>query len=532
VGNAAETLTFEEIVSNPVAFIQSYFLVRTKEQAIRPMLLNDMQKHYMAHRSSRGSLYRGGRDIIVKARQIGMSTILLAYYLWNTITNEGTNTLIVGHDGTAMERMLEAAKLMLRGLPPDMRPHVKYDNRGELFFDRLGSRMWIGTYRSRTARSGTTHNLMLTEVAFWDARNIDELIAGFTESVPMSGNIAVESTTNGVGGIFWKMCEAYCAGDSAYRLHRYPWFCDRTYAIPKDQWADMPPAVRPGRALSGGRIELDPEERRLRKDYGLSNEQLMWRRWKMFELGDMSYPKIAVEGGKKPSRRSRKFEGEYSTEFLHAGHTVFNPDLIVPSTAWRKPDLTHRHVHGADTSLGVPGGAYSVLETLDADTGEFIHQIRGRWKPDEFAERMHPWLMECGGLVGIECNETGHAVLVRLAQLWRQAAGEIGQENMPYRIYCERHNLGFRTNERTRKVAVMDFDKDITEDGLHLAADDTEGLKELRQWEYNERMKETHPAGGYDDTVLAKLIARQMLKWYTACMSGRQTRGSVRAMTF
>ena len=229
------------------------------------------------------------------------------------------------------------------------------------------------------------------------------------------------------------------------------------------------------------------------------------------------------------SRRSRKFDEEYGCDFLHSGNAVFDPAYLIPKTKWRTPRNGHKHIHGGDTCEGVPDGNYAVLETADLDTGEIIRQIRGRWKPDEFAERIHPWLMKAGGLVGIEANNTGHAVLLRLRQLWSEEAAKRGKDEMPYWIYGEGRRLGFSTMERSRKLAVIELEKALREDELLLAEDDTEGLAELRQWQYNDRMKEVAPPGGHDDTILAKAIMWQMRKWYARYAGMTKRRMTARA---
>ena len=511
----------EQVIRNTAAFVQTYFLVRNKRQRVVPFKLMPVQKHYYATKTR--------RTVILKSRQIGISTATLAWFLHNTITHQATTTSIIGHDTEAMQRLLDNGRLMLKGIPPGLRPHARYDNKGELSFDRLGSRLWIGTWRSQKARSGTVNNLLLTEVAFWESRRLEDLVGGFTESVPISGNIVIESTPNGIGGWFYRRVQSARRKESAYRLLEYPWYCDPEYRLPRKTWAIMHEAIRPADLE---KPELDPEERKLVDGMGLDLEQVMWRRWKMHELGDMRVQEVRGRRKKKGRtvRVSRQLAQEYEIDFLHSGKQVFDPARLVPRCHWKGPVKGHRYLHGGDTAEGVEGGHYNVLETLDLDTGEFVAQIRTREKAYGFARRSHNRGMEYGGLIGIEANNTGTAVLNELAQLFIAATQELvptadkktgkqimaprGIDRMPYRIYGDRRRLGILSNQRLRKANILDFDKARADESLLLAYEDGVGLTELRQWEYNAAMKEGPPEGEYDDTVDAKRWAWEMRKYY------------------
>jgi hypothetical protein len=121
--------------------------------------------------------------------------------------------------------------------------------------------------------------------------------------------------------------------------------------------------------------------------------------------------------------------------------------------------------------------------------------------------------MVYGGLVGVERNNTGHAVLLRLIQLWKEEAVKVGAEKMPYHVYGEDGKPGFPTNELTRTIGIQEFDEALRGASVKLAHEDVVGIGEARAWHYNAKMKEAAPSGGHDDTVLAKIIAFQMRKW-------------------
>jgi hypothetical protein len=342
---------------------------------------------------------------------------------------------------------------------------------------------------------------MMTEVAFWEGRDINKQIAGMTEAVPFDGNICYESTPNGVGGHFWQIVRDAKKGESIYRLFAYPWFVNDEYQISRENWKLLPETVRP----KGNKMLLDEMERALIKRWRVSYEQIMWRRYKMLSLGDMRV-------NEKGIRYSRMFAQEYSCSFIQSGSPVFDVTYLIPTTTYQAPVPGKRYVHGGDTSEGVEGGDYNVLYTMDMETGETVNKIRGLWKPKEFAMRVHRVAMDYGGLVGIESNNTGHAVLLKLVELWEEE--EVKTGDVPYRIYSEKKSYGWNTNLLNRKTMFIDGEEALRLGNIKLAIEDDVGIDELTACQYNAKMKEEAPEGMNDDCVIALLIMWQMQKYY------------------
>ena len=421
----------------------------------------------------------------------------------DTMTNHGVYSVICGHDEKAMQVLLENARMMYNSVPAQDRPAMKYDNIGEMYFHKLNSRIYISTYRMLRLRSQTINNLLLTETAFWKGDKVGMTVAGMTESVPMEGNIAFESTPNGVGGMFWEQVRDAKKGDSIYKLFIYPWFVNIEYTIPQDKWGLLPKKIRPVKR----NLKLDDMEKNLMTRWGLTPGQIMWRRYKMMSLGDMRV-------NEKGIRFSRRFAQEYECSFVQSGHPVFDSSYLIPSCVYSEPDKVMRRVAGADTAEGVEDGDWNVLYISDLDTGEIIRKIRGRWKPKEFAIRIHREMMKYGGLIGVEANNTGTAVLQKLVDLWEEErAGLKEDEEMPYRIYSEKRRYGWWTGTN-RKTMFVDLEDALRTGDLKLALEDENGIEELTACQYNAKMKEEAPEGMHDDCVLALAIMWQMRKFY------------------
>lgn len=147
-----------------------------------------------------------GRDIILKPRQIGFTTLALARDLQFARTNEGTQTVVVVHNGEAKNELFSAVHLMERGLRArGLVPEPKENTKTGLRWDDLDSSIKIieaGKDESTAAargRSGTIHRLHVTEAAFY--AQPQETLTALLAAAEF-GEVVIESTANGIGNWF------------------------------------------------------------------------------------------------------------------------------------------------------------------------------------------------------------------------------------------------------------------------------------------------------------------------------------------
>jgi hypothetical protein len=168
--------------------------------------------------------------------------------------------------------------------PALVKPSTGASNAKELSFDRLESGYAVGTAGTKAVgRSQTIQLFHGSEVAFWP--NAPTHFAGVVQAIPdLPGTeVVLESTANGVGGEFHERWQQAEAGIGDYEAIFIPWFWSPEYAR----------KVPPGFVLS------DSEET-YRAAYGLTLEQMAWRRNKVAELKDpllfmQEYPATAAE---------------------------------------------------------------------------------------------------------------------------------------------------------------------------------------------------------------------------------------------
>lgn len=162
---------------------------------------------------------RSGHDIVLKPRQVGLTTWELARDIWYFLTKEGVRVVIVcqsSQDDAATKEISEKLSVMFEGLA-DAGIDIPIATNGEtptkwILKDRRSSLRIIGAGASEKAakkkgRSGTIHRLHVTELAFFEYAQAT--MNAILECVPgkeYGSEIVIESTANGAAGAYF---EAY-----------------------------------------------------------------------------------------------------------------------------------------------------------------------------------------------------------------------------------------------------------------------------------------------------------------------------------
>lgn len=221
------------------------------------------------------------RVIVLKGRQQGISTYTEGRFYWRTSTRPGLNAYILTHEQKATDNIFAMVRRYYEHTPQALRPATAQASAKELYFSRLTSGYKVATAGAKgTGRSGTVQLFHGSEVAFWP--NADEHMAGLGQSVADAPGteVILESTANGVGNLFHAKWLDALAGRGDYIAVFIPWFWQPEYQTP------LPPG-----------FVMDDEEVEYQALYGVTNEQIAWRRKKIvddfagdYALFDQEYP--------------------------------------------------------------------------------------------------------------------------------------------------------------------------------------------------------------------------------------------------
>lgn len=181
------------------------------------------------------------RNIILKARQLGFTTLVCILWLDHALFNHDQRCGIVAQDASAAEGFFrDKVKFAYENLPPAIRAArpLKKDSADELLFAHNNSSIRVAT----SMRSGTVHRLHVSEYGKICAKYPDkavEVSTGTLPSVPLDGIAIIESTAEGQDGDFHKKTQIAIANaqqgkvltQKDFRFHFFPWWQDPTYRI-------------------------------------------------------------------------------------------------------------------------------------------------------------------------------------------------------------------------------------------------------------------------------------------------------------
>jgi len=253
-------------------FCQLSLKLRPKSGPLEQFVLNPAQRKLHEIIEAQKAKTGRVRVIILKARQLGVSSYVAARLYQNTINNPGLRTIIIGHEKRASSNLFQIVKRFHDHMPEEIRPSIGTSNAEELIFDRLDSGYIVSVATNEgTGRSATAQLLHASEAAFW--ADLPLQMASLMQTVPDLDRteIIIESTANGYNDFYtmWRKAEA---GESEFMPVFLPWSLDAGYS--KEVGPDF---------------AMDAEESKLAEVYDLSKEQIAWRRAKISQLGSADY---------------------------------------------------------------------------------------------------------------------------------------------------------------------------------------------------------------------------------------------------
>ncbi len=268
---------FRELIANKRKFIETLLVVENKQRQRIPFIYNDIQADVDATQT--------GMDIWIKPSSVGFSTERIANRLVDTLTNPGTNTVLVAFEDFITERLLTKVKFFynhLESLGIPNFPQIHHDSTYEKTFEfhvdgvlQTTSSIYIASARSKTAgRAEVIHHLLLDEHAFYIEQASENIIAPALARVPPEGTVDSFSTPNGEENEFHEWYVNAKSGKSIFTAHFYPWFMHKEYVIHlgDKRMQSIPETDK-------REFPLTADEEKLMFAHGLSFAQIRWRRW-------------------------------------------------------------------------------------------------------------------------------------------------------------------------------------------------------------------------------------------------------------
>lgn len=482
------------------------------------------------------------RYIVLKARQMGLSTIIEALCYWWTATHKYVSSAIVAQDKDAANNIYQMFQRYYDNSSPEFRPVTTYLTKNDLTFDveRRTGQKTSGGLKSQirtmvakgegTGRSQMNRFLHGSEVAFWE--NGIETVAGLLQTVPFLPEtfIFLESTANGMGGYFYDEWHFAKKGESVFQPFFYAWHEHAEYEL------NVPPKWG----------SYDGEEKELLtifKDLGYPQEswkrKLQWRRQKMKEFRSdpekfyQEYPKNDMEAFISTGRpvfdarsliqmdaRASSSKFDYIELQGNAKNKVTHKKVDFSSLkVWEYPtkDKLTRYVIGGDVAEGKEiaangkEGDYSVLTVIRRDTNQVVARYRAHIDPDQFGDvacKLGWYYNEA--TIAIEVNNQGLTTVQRIRdKMYRRMY--MREKGFDEQFEEPTSKMGWRTDKSSKFIMISELAKFIR-DGVIIDRD-TVAIREYMTYVRDENGRTNAQDGHHDDCVMATAIAVQMLDW-------------------
>lgn len=320
--------------TDPVYFINKYMKVQHPKRGTINFETYDFQNDVIQ------SMIDHRFNIVLKSRQLGLSTITAAYAVWLSIFQQDKNILIIATKKDVAVNLIKKVKFMLKSLPEwlvlpkyeETQTSIRYSN---------GSEIKAVPTSPAASRSEALSLLIVDEAAI--IRDFEEIWTGLAPTLSTGGSAILLSTPYGVGGMYYKIWTEAEAGQNNFNTIRLPWY------------------VHP---------EHDQE-------------------WFERETASLS---------------KRKISQEFLCDFTSSGDTFLQPENLdvirdmIRSPAeklgfdrnvwlWSRPKPNVRYIITADVARG-DAADYSTFHVVNCDSMEVSCEYMGKLPPEKLAELM------------------------------------------------------------------------------------------------------------------------------------------------
>jgi len=417
----AYKLTKEKIIKEvikcgkkPVYFINTYCKIPHPGKGLIPFKTYDFQSTLVEDLSLHRFI------VVLKARQLGISTITAAYVTWLCLFHRDKNVLIVATKLSTAANLVKKVKTILKNLPEWLKiAELTIDNKNSIELSN-GSQVKASSTSGDAGRSESLSLLVIDEAAHIE--NLDYLWTGLYPTISTGGRCIAISTPNGVGDWFHETYVSAESGENEFKPTKLLW---DTHPDRDQDWFDV-------------------------------------------ETKNMSQRQIAQE---------------YECNFNTSGETVIHSNDIIRIKAtikeptyrvgfdrniwiWEEAKEENSYLLSADVARG-DGKDSSAFHVIKLETMEVVCEYKGKPTPDIFSQIIHTTGTQYNiAMIVVENNSVGFHVLEKLREL---GYTNIYHSRKSTHEYVEQYQAegnssvipGFTTSSKTRPLIVAKFEEFI-----------------------------------------------------------------------
>jgi len=413
--------------------------------------------------------------IILKARQLGWSTLMAAYSLWLVMFWPDQVIVMLSKGEREAHALLAKSDYAYRRLPDWLKeraPKRLDRNVGKITFDN-GSKIESMPSKEDPARGTAVSKVIVDEWAFLD--NSEDAWASIEPITDVGGSVVGLSTANGAGTFYHKFWQMAVAGHSAFVPLFYPWYANTER---DDNWYESKKA-----------------------------SMLPWQ--------------LAQEYPDNPEEA-----------FIRSGNPVFDVDELRAITTveptrydlaedlpirnkggalrvWDLRDPMDSYVIGADVAEGLEHGDYSSAHVISSLHNKVVAKWHGRIDPDLFGEllaRLGSYYNTA--FVGVEVNNHGLTTNKALQRVGYPRIYQRKRLDGPRRNRKNVDSIGWLTTRVSKPLMIDELARDLRGD---LMLEDAETIGELLTYVRDEKGQMS--GSPFDDQVISLAIANQMRQY-------------------
>jgi len=397
-------------------------------------------------------------NIVLKSRQLGLSTLAAAYSVWQAIFYKEKNILIIATKLAVAQNFIRKVKTYIKSMPSWLLvPTITANNKQQVEFSN-GSQIKAVPTSEDAGRSEALSLLIVDEAAF--VRNFDELWMGLYPTLSTGGRAIILSTPNGVGGQYHEIYTKAERKENKFNPIKLMW--------------DVHP-------------ERDDE-------------------WFEKETKNMSQKQVAQE---------------LLCDFASSGDTFLSNDVLeklrmitaMPIEKsgpeynvwyWEYPVEGVNYIISADVARG-DSGDYSTFHVINTKDNSVAVEFRGKIPPDHFGSLIYDIARRFNNAqVCPENNAYGYSVLAKIADLgYKNIFFSSEKEKYRY-LYGEGNNIGkagFNTNKDSREIILANFEESLRNGRIKTRS--TRLQSELKTFIWNG--KKVEAMKGYNDDLVMSL---------------------------
>ena len=442
---------------DPVYFLNNYAKISHPMHGLIPFRTYDFQQQLLTDFND----YRF--NVILKARQLGISTITAGYVVWMMLFHRDKNVLVMATKFGTAANLVKKVKNIMRHLPPWIKiANITVDNRTSFELSN-GSQIKASSTSADAGRSEALSLLVIDEAAH--VEGLEELWTGLYPTLSTGGRCIALSTPNGVGNWFHQTYIAAEEQSNDFYPTKLPW---DVHPDRDDEWFDK-------ETKNMSRRQIAQE---LECNFNMSGETVI-------HADDIA-----------------KIEASVHDPHHRAG---FDRNLWL----WEEYNPEHSYLLVADVARG-DGRDYSAFHIIDITEMRQVAEYQGKVELDMYAMFLADTGRQFGGaMIVVENNNVGYSVLTKLE--------DMDYSNIYYSVkgshqFVESYSAksmsnavpGFTTSMKTRPLIIAKLEEFVRNNLITIKS--SRLLNELKTFVWNNGKPEAM-RGYNDDLVMSLAIA-------------------------